>query len=148
MALLPDQTIACKVDYAKLAFFNLLTINIKRSGDYMRYHELIEAENLSPEQYVDNVKAALKQARWKEGHDAKPAPGQFTTTQTASGTTVFSVAVSSNGQLTHDVLVKALTTIKQSADANGVTITDVEDLDGSAWSVDNITGNVQQFNVG
>lgn len=114
----------------------------------MRYFEILEAENLSPEQYVDSAKVALKQARWEVSYDPKPKPGQFTTKQKPSGSTIFSVAVSSNGELTKEVLVNALSATKKSADANSVTISELEDVPESDWVVDDIRGNIQQFTVG
>lgn len=114
----------------------------------MRYHELLEDENLSPEQYVNAAHAAIKQARWTVVHTPKPAPGQYTAVKQSNGSTVFSVAVSSNGELTHDVLVNALAANKKSADANEVTFTDPEDLPDSAWTVDKVQGTIQQFTIG
>ncbi len=114
----------------------------------MRYHELFEDDNLSPEQYVNATHAAIKQARWTEVHTPEPAPGQYTAVQQTSGTTLFSVAVSSNGKLTHDVLVDALAANKKSAEANDVTMTDPTDVPDSEWNVGKITGTIQQFNVG
>lgn len=114
----------------------------------MRYFEILEADNLSPEQYVNAVKAALKQARWTEVHTPKPEPGQFTTEQQSSGTVVFSVAVSSNGQLTQQLLVNALDASRKSAEANSVTISDPSTVEGSDWVVDTTRGNIQQFTIG
>lgn len=114
----------------------------------MRYHELFEDENLSPEQYVNATHAAIKKARWTEVHTPSPAPGQYVAVTQPSGTTIFSVAVSVNGDLTHDVLVKALAANKKSADANDVTFTDPSDKNDSAWVVDDVRGTIQEFTVG
>jgi hypothetical protein len=114
----------------------------------MRYHEILEHENLSPEQYVNAAHAAIKQARWVQVHTPKPAPGQYTAVKQSSGTTIFSVAVSINGKLTHDVLVKALAANNKSAEANDVTISELVDQEGSDWTVGAVRGLIQQFTIG